>query len=87
MCELILREKKKLYEKAISLAGYEFGESEDEETAIAWTGAGVFVSRFREPEALPREETTKPAARRSLLNYRKDERASRRGLNSTGGMR
>jgi hypothetical protein len=56
----ILREKRKLYEKAICLAGYEFGESDDDETAIAWTGMDVVINSFREPEALPCKGTEKP---------------------------
>jgi hypothetical protein len=85
MLEIIFQEKKKLYEKTVSLAGYMFGESGDEETAVGWSGAGIFVNRFREPEISPPEETGKPAARRALLNYGK-ETPPRRGLNNTGGM-
>jgi hypothetical protein len=70
---IILREKRRLYEKAVSLAGYRFDESgEEEETSIAWTGAGVYVNAFREQRPPPRPEAGKPAGRRRLLNYRRE---------------
>jgi hypothetical protein len=70
---IILREKRRLYEKTVSLAGYEFDESgEEEEPSFAWTGAGVYVNAFREPWTPPRPEAGKTAGRRTLLNYRRE---------------
>jgi hypothetical protein len=42
---IVLRERKRLYKRAASIAGYKFGESVAGETAIAWPGAGIFVDK------------------------------------------
>jgi hypothetical protein len=88
MLGITFQERKRLYEKAVSLAGYEFDESgdEDEGVSIAWTGAGVYVNAFREPDAPLRREPEKPPARRTLLNYHRNRTPLERGLSSTGGI-
>jgi hypothetical protein len=81
----ILQNKKERYKNILSLMGGEFGESE-EESAIAWLGAGVYIKKTEPPGAVPCGETEKPAARRPLLRYPHEE-APQWGLHNTGGIR
>jgi hypothetical protein len=51
---VIMRERMNRYEKVAALAGYQFGENESEdETCIAWPGAGIFVNSLRNPTDAP----------------------------------
>jgi hypothetical protein len=81
----ILQNRKERYKSLFSLIGDEFGEPE-EEAAIAWLGAGVYINKTETPRAVPCGEAEKPAARRSLLRYPQEE-APQWGLNNTGGIR
>jgi hypothetical protein len=60
MCELRIRERNRLYEKAISLAGYRFGENEEEETSVAWGRAGISVNTSWQPSPLPHKVQAEP---------------------------
>jgi hypothetical protein len=83
MCRNIHQNRKELYKNLLSLIGGEFGEAE-EEAVIGWLGAGVYINKTEKPA--PCGEAEKPAARRPLLRYQREE-VPQWGLNNTGGIR
>jgi hypothetical protein len=78
----IFQNRKRLYEKILSLQGYEFGEAE-EETRVGWIRGGVYI-KTEKPAGVPPGKAVKPVGRQPLLRYPHEE-SLQWGL--TGGIR